>query len=170
MKRLIALAAFIALAGAGCAKAPAFDGTAYENAQYRFAFDYPANMDLRTRPDDVRQTQYAGIDVDFFASLRDTAKEAKPLNVAAFYAAPGLSADAFEERLEASGAGIEVTARAQEKHGKLSFTKVVSTTESGEAKTHYLLERDGHTVVISVFLSQEEAFAPVLGTFRAYRP
>lgn len=170
MRRALAIFALFALAGAGCAKAPAFEGTAYENAQYGFAFDYPTNMEVRTRPDDVRETQYLGIDVDFFASLRDTVKEAKPLNVAAFYASPGLTADMFVSALEASGPGIKVTSRTVEKRGKLSMTKVASTTEAGDEKAHYLFERGNDTVIVSVFLTQDEAFAPILDTFRAYKP
>lgn len=170
MKRLFAAICLIALSGAGCAKSPVFEGTAYESAEYAFAFDYPSGMEVRTRPEETRDTEYLGIEVEFFASLRDTVKESKPLNVAAFYAAPGLTADAFVEKLVGSGEGIEVTARAKEKHGRLTMTKVTSTTQSGEEKTHYLFERGDKTVIMSVFLYQAEAFAPVLDTFRAYKP
>ncbi|TAK03339.1 hypothetical protein EPO34_04725 [Patescibacteria group bacterium] len=169
MKRLLPILSLIVLAGAGCF-APSFEGTAYENAEYGFAFNYPSDMEVRTRPDDVRETQYLGLDVDFFATLRDTVKEAKPLNIAAFYAVPGLTDDAFAAALTGSGAGIAVTSRESEKRGGIRMTKVVSTTESGEEKAHYLFDRDGKTIIVSVFLTQGEAFSPILETFRAYRP
>jgi hypothetical protein len=172
MKRLIATLTLFVLAGAGCAaKAPtphAAEGmTTYENAQYRFAIDHPKEVEMTERAEDLRKTKYLGIDVDFFASLRDTVKEDKPLTLASFYVAKGLSVDAFKKALEASGPGIKVTKIEDMTVNGVKLVKVTSSTEAGEDKFHYLYVHGGQTLVIGEFLFVHDEFAPILATFRA---
>lgn len=168
----------VAVAGFGCvgtqrnaAVAP-YDAslTAYENAQFGFAFGYPSSMEARSREDDVRPTQYIGLNADFFLSLRDTVQDAKPTNVAWFYAIPSLDVDAFGAALVASSASGSVEVKSVEDVGVggLALKKVVSSTEMGVDKTHYLLDRDGQTIVISVFLGQETEWDGVLQTLRSF--
>ncbi|OGL67228.1 hypothetical protein A2856_04200 [Candidatus Uhrbacteria bacterium RIFCSPHIGHO2_01_FULL_63_20] len=170
MKRLFASAAILMLVGAGCAGRPDEDLTEYANAQYGFAFDYPDGLEVRVRPDDVRAAKYLGLDVDFFASLRDLTKGEKPENIAFFYAAEGLSADTFVQALEGSGPAIAVKSREDLRKNGIALTKITSTTESGEDKTHYLFDRGGHTVIVSEFLYQHELFAPILESVRTHKP
>lgn len=176
MKRLFATLAILAVAGFGCTN-PGNDvptavdpsWTVYENAEYGFSFAYPSNMELRQREEEDRADDYLGIQVDFFASLRDTVMDSQPTNVAWFYAAPGLTTEAFTEALVASNAGGAVQVKSTEDVtvNGIAMTKVVSTTEMGKDKTHYLVDRDGTTLVVSVFLMQEAAWDEVLATMRA---
>ncbi len=175
MKRLFAALAILAVAGFGCTNAgsdvPAAvdpSWTVYENGQYGFSFAYPSNMEVRQREEDVRPTQYLGVDADFFISLRDTVRDAKPTNVAWFYGASGLTVKAFEAALVASNANGAVQVKSSEKVtvNGLELTKVVSTTELGTDKVHYLVDRDGTLVIVSVFLAEETAWEPVLRTMR----
>lgn len=173
MKRLLAALAILAVAGFGCVGAQdqvAVDpsATVYENAQYGFSFAYPSNLEVRQRPDADRQTQYLGVDADFFVSLRDTVKDSKPTNVAWFYAVPGMTVDTFTAALVASNASGAVQVKSTEDvtMNGLEMTKVTSTTEMGEDKTHYLVDRDGTLVIVSVFLLEEAAWDEVLATMR----
>lgn len=174
MKRLFAALAILAVAGFGCVakqEEVAVDpnATVYENAQYGFSFAYPSNMELRQREEEVRADEYLGIQVDFFASLRDTVMDTKPTNVAWFYAAPGLTTDAFAAALVASNADGAVQVKSMEDVtvNGLAMKKVTSTTEMGKDKTHYLVDRDGTMLIVSVYLMQEAAWDEVLQTMRA---
>jgi hypothetical protein len=170
MRRLLTSLAVLAVVGVGCVSQPAVpEGTTlYENEQYGFAFAYPPNLEARVRDEELRQTQYLGLKVDFFLSLRDTVRDKKPTNIAWFYAAPGLTTDGFKASLEASdtNGAVKVTAMESVKINNLELTKVTSTTEIGTDKYHYLFDGNGTTVIISVFVAEETAFDPVLQTIR----
>lgn len=173
MRRFFAALAILAVAGFGCTKAPdapAVDpnATVYENTQYGFSFAYPENMDARQRPEEDQPTPYLGMETNFFLSLRDMVRDDKPTNIAWFYAAPGLTADGFVEALSASNASGAVQVKSTEDVtvNGLEMKKVTSTTEMGTDKTHYLIEREGTLVIISVFLSETSAWEPVLATMR----
>jgi len=145
---------------------PVADTNVYQNDQYKFGFTYPKNLDVRVREDENRQTDYLGMPVDFFISLRDVEREEKPVTLAVFYASPTLSIDAFKTALEASDpASVKVTATEELSIGGLAMTKVTSTTAIELPKTHYLFDREGQTVIVSVILQEEANFAPVLETF-----
>ena len=83
MKKLLIAAALLALVGFGCAKAPVATnvavsegGKSYDNAQYGISLTLPRDVEMRQREDAVRKTKYLGLDVDFFASLRDLVRDA----------------------------------------------------------------------------------------------
>jgi|GEM_PF-2044860 len=142
--------------------------TEYRNEQYAFSFTHPSEMEVRIREEANRQTDYLGLPVDFFISLRDVEREAKPLNIAFFYAAPGLTVDAFKTALEASDpASVKVTSTEDVEINGLKMTKVINTTALGADKQHYLFDRNGQTVIISVFLTEEPNFEPVLQSLKA---
>ncbi len=162
----IGLAAAYALFRPSAPAPEPFAGETYANEQYGFSFMYPADMEVRVREENVRQTTYLGQDADFFASLRDTVRDAKPTNIAYLYAVPGLTPERFKEALTASGPGIAVTSTEEVKTNGLILTKVVSTTEIGDDKIHYLFDRNGTMIVVSVFIGETEPFAPILQTFR----
>ncbi len=173
MKKLLIAAALLALAGFGCAKAPAATsgtvpegGRAYENAQYGIALTLPKGVEMRQREDAVRQTKYLGLNVDFFASLRDLVHDAKPTNLAFFYAVPKLSTDDFAKALEASGANGAVKVKSTEDVtiGGIAMKKITSTTEMGEDKVHYLFDAKDSTVIVSEFIGQEKEFDPIFAT------
>lgn len=175
MKRLFAALVLLAVAGFGCTDAAKNgavavdpDATVYENAQYGFSFAYPSTMDVRQREEEVRATQYLGIDVDFFISLRDIVRDDKPTNIAWFYAAPGLTAEAFSAALVASNASgaVQVTSTEDVEVGGLEMKKVTSTTEMGADKVHYLVDRDGTLIIVSVFIGETSAWDGVLATMR----
>ena len=166
MKRFLIALSLVVLAGAGCAKhVTAPDLTAYENAPYGFAFDYPKNMEIHVPTEATRKVPYLGIAGEYFIALRDTVAEEKPLNIASFFAA-GLTVDDFVKKLEASGTGIVVKSKEPVEKNGLKMTKVTSTTESGEEKIHYLFDHAGTTVIVEEFLYQHDAFAPILDSFR----
>ena len=171
MKRLFAALAIVAVAGFGCAKTPERpvldpNMTAYENADYGFTFAYPSNMEVRQREGENRASQYLGFDVDFFISLRDTVREKDATNIAWFYAAPGLSADAFTAALVASNPDgvVEVKSVEDVVMNGLQLKKVTSTTEMGTDKAHYLFDRNGTLIIVSVFLGEETAWNDVFQT------
>jgi hypothetical protein len=170
MKRLLLGLALLTLVGAGCA-APAVkpaDTTTYANAQYGFAFEYPAKtMDVHVREDAIRKAKYLGLDADFFASVRDTVQDPKNLTTLAYlYAVPGLTVDAFKAALVKSATGITVKETTPHTVNGIQMTKIVSTTASGEDKTHELFTLNGQTIIIDEFLFQEKEFDAVLSTFR----
>lgn len=172
MKRFLATLAVISLVGFGCvggesvptggAVATSTD-TRYENAQYGFALDYPRNIEARVREEDTRQTKYLGLDADFFLSIRDVDREDKATTLAYFYAIPGMTTDLFTSALTASNAEGAITVKSVEdvEINGVMMKKVVSTTELGSDKTHYLFDGNGTPVVVSVFLEEQEAFEPI---------
>jgi len=177
MKRLLIAFAILAVAGFGCVskqnqEAAVVDpnATRYENAQYGFSFAYPSNLEVRQREENIRATPYLGIDADFFISLRDTVRDTKPTNIAWFYAAPGLTADAFTAALVASNPNGAVQVKSVEDVtvNGLDMKKVTSTTEMGDDKTHYLFERNGSLVIVSVFLQEDAAWSEVLATMDTF--
>lgn len=172
MKRLLILLSAVAIAGAGCfggsEPAATFEGTAYENETFGFAFDYPSNMEVRNRPEEQWDYSYVGKDTKLFASLRDTVITENVDTIAYFLAAPDLSVDDFVAGLEASDEAINVTSREELKVNDLEYTKLVNTTAFGQDKAHYLFELEGQTIIVSIFLFQDEPFEPLLGTFRLF--
>ena len=144
------------------------DTNVYQNEQYAFGFTYPKNMEVRIREEENRQTDYLGFPVDFFISLRDIEREDKPVNIAMFYAAQGLTVDAFKAALEASDpVSVTVTATEDVDVNGLKATKVTSTTAVGIDKTHYLFDRNGQTVVVSVILQEVSTFQPIFDSLKA---
>lgn len=176
MKRAFIALALVALTGFGCSPAPTNDqadtSTAagpYENSQYGFAFTYPDNMEVHVRSDDTRQTEHVGIPVDFFASLRDTKREDKPVNLAYFYAAPNTTTEQFVAALEASDPAVKVKSQESVTINDIAMTKIVNSTAVGTDKTYYLFDgKDGSKVIVSVFLNEDQNFDPVLQTFKTF--
>ncbi len=173
MKKLLIAAALLALVGFGCAKAPVATnvavsegGKSYDNAQYGISLTLPRDVEMRQREDAVRKTKYLGLDVDFFASLRDLVRDAKPTNLAFLYAAPKLSVDDFEKALVASSENGAVKVKSTEDVtiGGIAMKKITSTTEMGEDKVHYLFDAKGSTIIVSEFIGENEEFEPILGT------
>lgn len=175
MKRLLATLAVISLVGFGCVGGESVPvdgaeatstGTRYENAQYDFALDYPVNIEARVREEEDRQTKYLGLDADFFLSIRDVDREDKATTLAYFYAIPGLTTDAFTSALTASNAEGAITVKSVEdvEINGVEMKQIVSTTEVGSDKTHYVFDGDGTPVVASVFLEEQEAFDAVFQT------
>lgn len=170
MKKLALALSALALVGAGCQWGnvePAFEGLAYENSEYSFAFDYPNTMDVRSREESVQPYQYLGLDVKFFASVRDMVKDTAPANVAFLFAAPRLTADEFYQKLEESGAGDIQGPKAVKADG-LTLHKFTNSTDFGLDKHHYLFDRGEETVIISVFIGEHELFEPLIPTFRPF--
>ncbi len=165
----------LAVVGFGCVKdtptvtAPSYEGwIAYENTDYGFALAYPTNLELRTRPAELQDTEYVGLPVKFFASLRDTTRSEKAENLAYFYAAEGVTLEAFTTALAASDPGnIVVKETSDLSQGGLSMKKIISTTALGADKVHYLFWKDSTLVIISQFLGEDEAFAPVFETLKS---
>ena len=169
MKRFLLIVGALAILGAGCVKAttPSAMSGAYRQPDYGFAFQYPAEtMDAHERASAIQDFAYLGLPVKYFVTLRDTVRDMGATNLAAFYAAENLSTDAFIEALVASGAKREDVAQEAVKNGEIAMTKVTSPTESGETKTHYLFDHSGKTIIILVYLFEDEAFKPVLATFK----
>ena len=174
MKKLLIAAALVALVGFGCAKAPGAtnssetsDGpTSYENAQYGFSLTIPKGVEMRDRLESTRKGTYLGMDVDYFASLRDLVRDAKPTGLASFYAVPPMTPEAFATVLEASNANgaVKVTSSEDVTVNGVSMRKVVSTTEMGTDKVHYLFDAKGATIIVSQILSEETEFDPIFAT------
>ncbi len=179
MKRLLIALAAVALVGFGCfgkiepaanttTSAPE-DWIAYENTVYGFALSYPTNMELRSRPEEEQTTEYLGLPVKFFASLRDTVRDTKPTPLASFYAAEQVTVEQFMTALTASDPEhVSVKETADVTLGSLPAKKVVSTTALGTDKVHYLLLKDTTFIIISQFLNEDEALDPVLATLRTF--
>lgn len=174
MKKFLVLFAALVLVGAGCAKpvpvdpGPGFVGTAYENREFGFAFDYPDYVGVNVRKDDARAFTYNGIPVDFFLSIRDVVRESVPENLAYVYAAQGLSQDAFVQSITDTDPNASVTSIQPVTFGDLEMVEIVNTTDIGDPKTHYLFDVNGTTIIISVFLGEEENIAPIMKTFRHF--
>lgn len=166
MKKLLATLTLVVLAGAGCANP--FAKPAYTNDTYGFSMDFDANViEMRDRPEEDQPYTYLGLETTYFATLRlkETETE-KPNNLAAFYAVPKMDAEAFKKVIEA-GKGMKVVSTSEETVNNVTLTTVVSTTEAGDDKTHYLFDHDGQTVIVSEYIYQHDAFAPILATLRA---
>ena len=158
----------VVLFGFGCAKAPESTPVVlktYSNEQYGIIFDYPENMETKDRTES-RMMKYAGLDVDFFASLRDIKREVKATNIAAIYAAKALTTDQFVTALGTLGANAQIKNTQTEVYHGLTVKKIVTSTDIGSDKTYYVLERNGNLVIFSVFLGQETFFESVLQTLR----
>lgn len=173
MNKFLAVVALVALTGFGCAaKAPVASGPAntqtYENAEYGFSFMYPANDEVHVRDADLRADTYLGQKMDFFASLRDLHRtgETAAINLAFLYAAKGLTVAQFRQGLEESGKNVAVKGVVPVTINGIALTKVTSTTDIGVDKVHYLLERNGTTVVFSVFINENKNFDPILQTLK----
>ncbi len=173
MKKLLIAAALLALVGFGCAKVPTAmsdaipeGGKAYENAQYGISLALPKDVEMRQREDAVRTAKYLGLDVDFFASLRDTVREEKAVNLAFFYAVSKMSTDEFAKALEASGTNGAVKVKSTEDLtiNGVAMKRITSTTEMGEDKVHYLFDAKDSTIIVSEFIGENEEFEPILGT------
>ncbi|MFC1787786.1 hypothetical protein ACFLZY_01045 [Patescibacteria group bacterium] len=169
MKKLLIILVVVMLVGGGCFSKkepiPEFAGTTYENPQYQFSFEYPVEMEVRVREEQNRAHQYLGLDVDFFASLRDTFSENKPVNVIYLYAIEGLSVEDFKDQLENSGVSEGIKSEETVKVNGIKMTKIINASAAGDDKTHYLFDHNGTTLILSVFLYQEEKFESVLQTF-----
>ncbi len=178
LKHLLASLSLIAVAGFGCRSFPLSPSTApaeteqstgYQNSQYGFGFDYPKSMDVHNRTDETRATDYLGMNVDFFVSLRDIVMDTKPTTIAYFYAVtPAITADGFKISLEATNpnGAVKVTNVEDVTVNGIAMKKVTSTTEMKQDKTHYLFDTNGSTIIVSVFLNQESAFEGVLPSFQ----
>lgn len=180
MKKLAIALSALALLGAGCQwgnPEPPFVGTAYENSEYSFAFDYPETMDVRSREASVQPYDYLGMEVKFFASLRDLVKDNVPTNIAFLFAAPRLTADEFRQKLEASGAQDIRGPETIQSNG-LTIYKFTNSTAAGRdlegeeisalEKYHYLFDRGDQTIIASIFIGEHILFEPVLTTFREF--
>lgn len=121
--------------------------------------------EMRVRGDAVRESSYVGLPVDFFASLRDLVRDAKPTNIAYFYAAKDMTVASFSEALVASGEGIEIVSTEQTKLGSLEATKIESTTQAGEPKYHYLVPVKDAMLIVSVFIGESDAFDAMADSF-----
>lgn len=173
MKRLLISLCVLGLVGWGCpSPAPATPGEkveAYTNAQYGFVFDYPVErMEVRDRPDDEnRRSPYVGIDTDFFMSVRDLTPKANGafINIVNFHAVKDLEVAAFVRALDKEP-GVEIVSEESVTMGQGPMTKIVSTTQAGIDKYHYLFETKDSIVVISIALAEQSNFESVLQTFR----
>ncbi|NBS41899.1 hypothetical protein EBS80_04565 [bacterium] len=172
MKKLLATLTLLSLVGFGCivdkAPVPVASDTTYVNAQYGFSLDHTKDVEMKDRDEKNRATKYLGLDVDFFTSIRDTVREAKPVNLAFVYAAPGLTADAFSAALVASDPTGAVTVKLAEDvaMGDVTMKKITSTTQVGTDKIHYLWDDHGTTIVFSVFIGENAEFDAILGTLK----
>ncbi len=173
MKKLLIALSIVVLAGFGCAKAPAeTDGPSadgswpYINNDYGLQMTLPTGVEVRTREDENRKTEYLGLDADFFASLRNTVRESKATNLAYFYAVPKFSADNFAKALEASNATGAVKAKSIEDVtiNGIAMKKITSTTEMGEDKIHYLFDAKDSTIIVSQFIGEEAEFDRIFAT------
>lgn len=139
----------------------------YESPDYNFGFAYSNDYNANKRKEENRDFEYLGEDVDFFLSFRDMVSDKKPVSIAFFYALPGGDVEQFEQMINDSDKAGEVTAVNDLDIGDLGVKEVVSSTAAGIDKTHYVFEREGGLIVISVFLNQKEAFQPTLNSLYA---
>lgn len=170
MKKILPTLALLALVGFGCAPAApspaASTDTHYANVEFGFAFDHSADVEVRDREEKNRPDDYLGLNVDFFASVRDMVRDESPTTLAYLYAASGLTAEAFVAALEASDASgaVKVTSTEDVTVGGASMKKVTSTTQVGTDKIHYLWDHNGKTIIFSVFIEEVPQFDPILAT------
>lgn len=171
MNRIIAVMALLVLTGAGCHNLsttydPEFETTPYFNEEFGFAFDHTADYDINERAQEHRPFSYIGLDVDFFASLRNLVIASSPESVAYLYAAPGLTVEQFVNALEASDDLTEVVSSETTKTNDLQVTEVVSTTQAETNKSHFVFDRGGTLIIISKFLHTDEYVDPIVDTLR----
>ena len=169
MKNLLAGLAVLAIVGAGCPRADeaAKEPTVrYENAEFGFSLEHATTFDVKERGEAIRSLNYLGLDASYFATLRDTQRGEKPENIAAFYAVPKMTKEAFEEALKKSGTTAgEPTAEILTVN-RLTVTKVSNATDFGTDKVHYLLDRGDKTLVISVYVGEDGPFDPVFKSLK----
>jgi hypothetical protein len=171
MKKLLAAIATIAVLGAGCPKAPepaapSEPTVLYENREFGFSFEHVQALEMAEREAARRPQTYLGFDTDFFAMLRDTVRAEKPQNVAAFHAVPKLLTEDFVEALRKSGTATGEIKTETITVNRLTLTKVSNPTDFGTDKVHYLLDRKGKTVIISVYIGEDGPFDPVLKSLK----
>jgi hypothetical protein len=139
----------------------------YEDTEHGFVFAYSKDFDVNVRDSDHWATQYAGVSVDHYLSIRDIVSEEKPNNSAFVYAMRGGSVDAFIQSLEQNVKGAKLESRTQESNGDFNITKLVSTTEQPETlKTHYVFESKGYLIIFSVFLGEEEHLPEIINSIK----
>lgn len=170
MKKLLAVAALLALAGFGCTK-PAEDLTAtftetYQNSQYGFSLRHAPDINFRVREEENRKDTYVGKEADFFLSIRDLVREGEtePLNLAYVYAIPGMISVQFKQAFLETSPDSAVTDLSSATFNGVALERMVNTTQMGEDKIHYLIERNGSLVIFSVFMREEENLKPILET------
>lgn len=180
MKRFFLALSLVAVLGFGCpekkgeltvtnesATENEAGSNVYSNSQYGFELTLPSTVEAKPRPEEEQATDYLGLPVQFFVSIRDLVRDEKTvLNLAYVYAVPDLTVDGLVEALEKSSAKVKVSARDVMDVNGVEVTKVVSSTEAGDDKTHYVFQGKDVTIVISVFLYQDEYFAPILASLK----
>jgi hypothetical protein len=177
MKSLLISLGILMLVGAGCFsvgnlpeeyESPFENPNTYTNTEFGFALDYPETHDVNVRGDDVRSQEYVGIEMEFFASLRDMVREdGTPENIFWMYAKEGLSVEEFTDALVNTGNGhVAISSTETATYNDIEMTKVESTTEVDMPKLHYLFDRNGTTIVLSIFLHENETSLPFLESFR----
>lgn len=169
MKQLLIAGIVFLLAGFGCAgtKTPTIENLAtYANTEYGFAFDYDgAKYQVVPSIEKSRSQKMYGLDADLFAATRDTSR-GDPFNIINMYAREGMTTGDYVKAVESSGPNNKVKSQMQVTKGKIKMTEIVSSTDSGTDKYHYLFDRNGVTIVLSVGIQEEETVAPMLATFR----
>lgn len=142
------------------------DGWAtYKNTDYNFSLSYPEKIEVNQRSVDNLAATYVGLSGKFFISIRDTEREDGVATLAQFYAFSDVSVEQFSEGLVASDPGsITIKETTEVEQGGIAMKKIVSTTALGVDKIHYLFERGGNLIVVSIVLGEEEAFAPIFET------
>jgi hypothetical protein len=176
----IGMILFLGLLGSGCPRLSQKDETpsnpatqkdfTYQDSLYGFIFDYPSGVEMKPRPIEIQDTDYLGIPMKFFASLRDYRQGGEsPENIFFFYAAnKDLTIDDFTKALIASDpTSITISQTQSFEQGGLSLTKIINTTASGVEKTHYLFWQNGQLIVLSQFLHQTEVADSMIKTFRS---
>jgi hypothetical protein len=178
MKRLLFALSLVVVLGFGCTQkkgelsvtpvdTKAESAGVYTNAQYGFEVALPRGVEAKPRVEDDRQTEYLDLPVDFFVSIRDTVIDPKTVvNLAYVYASPDLTVDGLVAALEKSSAQVKVKTRDVINVNGVEVTKLVSTTEAGEDKTHYVFQGKDATIVMSVFLNLAENFTPIIGSLK----
>ena len=139
----------------------------YTSSDYAFALDYRYPFEVKERDVAIRPQTYLGLDTSFFASVRDLVTDTTPMNLAYVYAyTPARSVDELIGALEKSGPGIHLEKKETMTIHGIEVTKLLSSTQSGDKKTHYVFDTNGSTIVFSVFLYLEDAFQPILDSLR----
>ena len=167
MKQLLLTCSLILFVGFGCSKpetAVIQNLTTYQNTEYGFAFDYDGAKFEAVPSVDRKQKMY-GLDADLFASLRDNSR-GQAFNIINFYAKEGLTSGDYVKAIEASGPNNKVKSQIQVTKGKIRMMEIVSSTDSGTDKDHYLFDRNGTTIVLSIAIQEEGTNTPMLSTFR----
>lgn len=174
MKKLLLILVAVILVGAGCFNKggeeiiPVVDGTEYQSRDFGFSLRYPDEMEVNERKQSNWAFTYSGMEVDFFLSLRDIVREDKATSLVYFYAVDEISTNDFTQKLEEAIEGTEIVSTEKVERGDFKMVKVVNTTQIEEDKTHYLFNRNGKTIIASVFLGEEELVEPVMHTFKEF--